>query len=481
MSIGTYLESGLESGFQEGREQREAEKARKQALSDQEFQQRATELGTQLGNLRNRLETVPQGSREHGDLVGEIQHRIGELREMYHPENHPTAIARFGHLLTDAMRLTSPQKRIEQAGKARADASAEDERRALEMVKAAPLSPSELAKQAAQTATEQAELEQNWKLDWAKRHGVDAKAMAELTEHVAGVPTAKTETESAKTRDDFAAYQQEHPDYKGTILQWKAAQTAQGRAEVPKKPSNDDNFLSIQQKRAKGVTLTEDEQAFEKGYKALIKAKAIDPKVAGYSALAGSRIGEFVDPSNPLETIITSASDAMRRSLHGKGSIDFRIQMPTAQERDRADLAVSAREQLNTMSDILTRRSDLFGPASGRHTNFTEWIGSQDPDAQRFKAAAEIAADHMAGVFGGRGKYALQAIFDIIGKNATNPAAAMAGLEQMNTAAATIQARGTAGGAGGPSAPGGNPTPGDLKNQAKKNLGAVGKDPLGVL
>jgi hypothetical protein len=34
------------------------------------------------------------------------------------------------------------------------------------------------------------------------------------------------------------------------------------------------------------------------------------------------------------------------------------------------------------------------------------WLGSQDPDAQRFKAARTIAADHLAGVFGGRSETA---------------------------------------------------------------------------
>jgi hypothetical protein len=113
----------------------------------------------------------------------------------------------------------------------------------------------------------------------------------------------------------------------------------------------------------------------------------------------------------------------------------------------------------------------LARPA-GRATDFTVWLGSQDPDAQRFEAAARIAADHLAGVFGGRSEAALEAIHDVVGQNRTNPQAATAGLEQMNIAAGAIQGRGSVGGAGGAS------TPGALKKQAQKNLGA---DPLGVL
>lgn len=116
---------------------------------------------------------------------------------------------------------------------------------------------------------------------------------------------------------------------------------------------------------------------------------------------------------------------------------------PTSTEIGRADLATSALEQMDTMGEILLTRTDLFGPAAGRETNITQWIGSQDPDAQRFRAAARTTADHLAGVFGGRSKEALQGIYDIIGKNQTNPEAAIAAINQLAVAAKRIQARGT--------------------------------------
>ena len=162
-----------------------------------------------------------------------------------------------------------------------------------------------------------------------------------------------------------------------------------------------------------------------------------------YAQIAPSlRTVQVVDPNDPTSTVYESIPEALKTHAQGTQSIGYKMQMPTAQERGRADLAISAREQLGTMETILQNRSDLFGPSSGRYTNFTEWVGSQDPDAQRFAAAARIAADHLAGGGGGRSQAALQAIYDIIGKNTTNPAAAIAGLEQMNIAAARIQSRG---------------------------------------
>lgn len=183
-----------------------------------------------------------------------------------------------------------------------------------------------------------------------------------------------------------------------------------------------------------------DNQLFKKQQLALQKIYASGE--ARTQSYLNSRVVQVVDPQNPNQTIYMKAIDAINQGVPGTSSVWYKLQMPTGQERARADLATSAREQLNTMAGILRSRSDLFGPTSGRTTDFTKWVGSQDPDAQRFAAAAKIASDHLAGVFGGRSKEALQGIYDAIGQNKTNPAAAMAALEQMNIAAAQIQSRG---------------------------------------
>lgn len=163
-----------------------------------------------------------------------------------------------------------------------------------------------------------------------------------------------------------------------------------------------------------------------------------------YAQIAPSmRPVQVVDPNDPGSTTYVSAPEAIKGHMHGTQGIDYKLQMPTGQERGRAQLASSALEQLDDMKGILTNRSDLFGPVAGRKTDFTVWVGSQDPDAQRFRAAAQIAADHLAGVFGGRSQAALKAIYDVVGKNTTNPAAAIAGLEQMGKAAGNIRKSGS--------------------------------------
>ena len=95
------------------------------------------------------------------------------------------------------------------------------------------------------------------------------------------------------------------------------------------------------------------------------------------------------------------------------------------------------------MRSILQKRSDLFGPGAGRMQKMAQWVGSQDPDAQRFTAAATTAADHLMGVFGGRSTWAGQRIEDAMAQLKTNPEAAIASLDQFDKAAKLIQGVGS--------------------------------------
>lgn len=116
---------------------------------------------------------------------------------------------------------------------------------------------------------------------------------------------------------------------------------------------------------------------------------------------------------------------------------------PTGTERQRADLAGSSLEQMGDMKDILNRRTDEFGPGAGSLTDFETWWGSEDEDAARLRSAAVTVAGHLAGVFGGTSDAKLADIKSVIGKNRQNPAAAIAGIEQMEKAAKNIQKKGT--------------------------------------
>ncbi len=134
---------------------------------------------------------------------------------------------------------------------------------------------------------------------------------------------------------------------------------------------------------------------------------------------------------------------------------------PTAQERNKGDMSISAHEQLQDIRSIVSNRKDIFGPIDGRKTDFTVWLGSQDPDAQRFRAARTIAADHLAGTFGGRSEAALKALDDAIGQFKDNPDAVLGGLDQLDKANQVFIQKGTPKTAGSNAAP--KPAPAPVK------------------
>jgi hypothetical protein len=107
---------------------------------------------------------------------------------------------------------------------------------------------------------------------------------------------------------------------------------------------------------------------------------------------------------------------------------------PTGQERNKADMAASASEQLSDIKKIIRRHPTLFGPGYGQASAFRQWLGSEDPDAQAFVAARTIAGDHLAGTFGGRSEAALAALDKAIGQFKDNPKAALAGIDQLTKA-----------------------------------------------
>lgn len=116
---------------------------------------------------------------------------------------------------------------------------------------------------------------------------------------------------------------------------------------------------------------------------------------------------------------------------------------PTGLERTKADMAKSAQEQIADMRSIIQKRPDVFGPFAGRKTDLEVWLGSQDPDAQRFRAAETVAADHMAGMFGARSPAVVKDLKDAIGHFKDNPAAALAGIDQVEKATHVFTKAGT--------------------------------------
>lgn len=132
------------------------------------------------------------------------------------------------------------------------------------------------------------------------------------------------------------------------------------------------------------------------------------------------------------------------------GTINAPNVRPTSSERTKADLAGSVDLQVKTMQDILKRRAgDLFGPAKGRTSNLEMAIGNNDPEALRFKAAADFLSEHAAGMFGSRSG---QVIKDLQSLNSPhfNPESLRQSLDQFSATAGEFKKAGTIHTVGGP-------------------------------
>ncbi len=116
---------------------------------------------------------------------------------------------------------------------------------------------------------------------------------------------------------------------------------------------------------------------------------------------------------------------------------------PTGTQRVRGDLATSAQHQLEDMRSIVKKHPEYFGPGAGRKTDFQVWLGSEDPDAARFRTARTILGDHEAGTFGGNSDQKTRDLAAAAGLFKTNPDAILGSLDQLEKANTVFKGAGT--------------------------------------
>ncbi len=128
----------------------------------------------------------------------------------------------------------------------------------------------------------------------------------------------------------------------------------------------------------------------------------------------------------------------MRAASQSSQAVNVR---PTGTQRSKGNMAASADQQINDMKEIVAKRPVcVWTRRWAVVTDFsTSGVGSQDPDAQRFRAARTIAGDHLAGTFGGTLKRrALNALDSAIGHFKDNPTAITSGLNQLQAGGSLV-------------------------------------------
>jgi len=354
---------------------------------------------------------------------------------------HEPAESRLGRLKRGAERIVGMKKQAD-AQKQQADAklAAQPSPKAdYVSIQASAKTPDQLAAEKAQATTEAgiAGSTAKWQAYQKLAEGLPPEKQAQLAQLFGVKPQAMTA--DVQKRADFAAFKQAHPEYNGSYEQWVTEQAATGKAAAPMTPYQQaqDTYKKAALALAQAKLDASKDPNNPATKAALERANAEERKAFSYVQRGYATTLGTTPSGQPLPG---ANVDATGRPIGSAFSGNVK---PTGQEIGRADLATSTLEQIGNVRSILSSRPDLFGPAAGREVNFTQWLGTQDPDAQKFKAAIDTIASHLSGVYGARGAYSQSAIADTIGRNRTNPAAISAALDQYEKAAKTIQERGT--------------------------------------
>lgn len=184
------------------------------------------------------------------------------------------------------------------------------------------------------------------------------------------------------------------------------------------------------------------EQAPEKAEIAAIRLQQAQQRLNIASARLGLSGQQFEFRSQGTVGGVAPPGTLLTEGGQPVGTANAANVQPTGTERQRGDLAASALEQLDVMRAIVQNRPEMFGPGAGRAQQFATWIGSQDPDASKFRAARQIVADHAMAVFGGRSQYASQALEIASGRFKDNPEAILAGMDPIEQAMRTVGTKG---------------------------------------
>jgi hypothetical protein len=117
----------------------------KHRLSDEELQGKIGELVDNRKAIQAKLPTLldekGQPTPEYNQAIQSLTSNAQALREIYHPNTNPSAVAKYGHMLTDALHITNPADRQQKDAAKQASLKAGDQRTAQSEAAAAPPAP----------------------------------------------------------------------------------------------------------------------------------------------------------------------------------------------------------------------------------------------------------------------------------------------------------------------------------------------------
>lgn len=374
-SPGQFVSQAMLSGWQQGAQEKDA---RKQYLWEQDIQQKTQQYADDIKAISQRMSLLQKGSPEWNQANDELVKTLQASGQLLHPDKNPGALSKFGHLITDALKITTPVNPQEQQEKKIAPYQAEAGR-----IEAGIVSPTDQAVQAAQAesaanvarikagqdeflrenpnATPEEQLE-NFNMlrerymggdstelfkppvllnlkdgkqitaqqdshtgRWydLNRQLIDPSLIADAT--LAAKPGAikgkafDKATGQVVDKDTGQRYNKDDPNNPEDVKAIFKGVATQGSA--PK--NRDDKYIAILQKEAAGQPLTDDDKSYKAAYEVYVKKTKVDPTVARAAAYGANRYVPVIDPDDPEQTILMKAIDAANQRAGTPASIAY--------------------------------------------------------------------------------------------------------------------------------------------------------------
>jgi hypothetical protein len=188
----------------------------------------------------------------------------------------------------------------------------------------------------------------------------------------------------------------------------KAVEDAIARVQpehAGKTPNKDDQFISIQQKIAKGEPLTPEEKAYLPAYKEYVKLNKIDPAQVRVQALM-QMPQAIVDPNDPSREIFSTKKGAIGQEAPGSGEAAAARRMDTYMTSGKGGQTLNSFNTATKHLDLLDKTADALKNGNLQIANsvgqsYAKATGNPAPtnfDALRLAVSGEVGKTFSGGV-----------------------------------------------------------------------------------
>lgn len=210
---------------------------------------------------------------------------------------------------------------------------------------------------------------------------------------------------------------------------WQAQTGAEKPAKPPTPSAQYANLTAkkILADKKQGPPLTNEESAQLEGAKGALTVAGIARANAFAQAAAANNL--TVVTGDDGEDVLATRKQAVDAANSGKPMTAGVVGAPTGEDKQTQMFANSSLNRLKEMRSIVQKHPEIFGPAGGRKMKVSVWLGTQSPEAQKFRQDAQFLAEHSTAVFGGRAASTVEELKKIESDPTANPDALLAGFD----------------------------------------------------